>query len=219
MDGGSCMEPVYFLLLSIGFFLLSLIGYKKFKSITLYSLAIGGLVNSNYYHSMQYPINCFGLTLGIDSIIYVLFVFCVVVMYFKEGKKAAISLSISSILAIVVAATMQLCADLISDGSSLREWNTFFTFLSSAFASVVSVFVLVKIFDKIKVNDYLKLVICIFIVAFVNSIIYYPLYILINGWTSEFANIIVGNVIGKFVAIFTSLIPFFFMNKMDKKIK
>ena len=213
------MEPVYFLLFSIGFFLLSLIGYKKFKSIMLYSLAIGGLVNSNYYHSVKYPINCFGLTLGIDSIIYVLFVFCVVVMNFKEGKKAAISLSISSILAIVVAATMQLCADLISDGSSLREWNTFFTFLSSAFASVVSVFILVKIFDKIKVNDYLKLVICIFIVAFVDSIIHYPLYILINGWTSEFANIIVGNVIGKFVAILTSLIPFFFMNKMDKKIK
>jgi len=119
------MNFVLFIIFSLTVFLISLVGYKNFRSTTLYALAIGGVVNANFFHSVNYPINCFGLPFGIDSVIYTLFIFCVVVMYIKEGKKEAYTLAISSIIAIMFSALMQLIAQLLSKGSTLIVWKSF----------------------------------------------------------------------------------------------
>ena len=81
------MEFGLFILFSIIIFLLSLVSYEKFRSTTLYALAIGGAVNANFFYAGNYPIFCFGIPFGIDSIIYTLFLFCVLLMFLKEGKK------------------------------------------------------------------------------------------------------------------------------------
>ena len=70
------MNLLYFILFGLFIFLCSLIGGKKYRSTTLYALAIGGAVNANFFHAGFYPIDIFGLSFGIDSIIYSLFIFC-----------------------------------------------------------------------------------------------------------------------------------------------
>ena len=61
---------IWLLLFGIFVFSLTLIGYKKYHSTTLYALAIGGVVNANFFHAEYYPISCFDLPFGIDSFIY-----------------------------------------------------------------------------------------------------------------------------------------------------
>ena len=95
------MNFIFFVILGISLFLLSMVGYKKFRTTTLYALAIGGAVNANFFHAGNYPINCFGLPFGLDSIIYSLFTFCVIIMFFKSNKKDAYILTLSSIIAII----------------------------------------------------------------------------------------------------------------------
>lgn len=213
------MKLIYLLLFSISVFLLSLVGYKKNKSVPLYALAIGGIVNANFYHSIPYPINCFGIIFGIDSFVYVLFAFCIVIMYLKEGKKATILLSISSIAAIMIAAIMNLSADLMSDGSSIQEWKTFFTFTASSVASIIGVVIFIKTFDKIKLNECLKMIIGILIISSINLIIYYLLFAVINGWDNYMTKILLGNIIGRFLAVIISLLPYFLMKKIDSKVE
>ena len=68
---------IFVLLILISFLIYSLtvVGYKKFRQTTLYALAIGGAVNANFFHALNYPIYCFGLPFGLNNIIYPLFAF------------------------------------------------------------------------------------------------------------------------------------------------
>ena len=118
------MNFIYFLLFSAIIFLLSLVCYEKFRSTTLYALSIGGAVNANFFHAGNYPIMCFGLPFGLDSIIYSVFGYCVILMFLKVSKREAYILTISSVIAIMFSAVMQLVADLFTIGSCFAVWKT-----------------------------------------------------------------------------------------------
>lgn len=212
------MNFIYFIIFAILIFMSTLIGYKKFRSTTLYALAIGGIVNANFFHAVNYPINCFGLSFGIDSVIYTLFVFCVIVMLIKEDKKSAYLLAFSSIIAIMFSAIMQLVSDLLSIGSSYQVWATFLTFLVSSLASVVAVIVMLEILDRLKdkLNNYLLLILGTFIATIINSIIYYPLSLLIYGIPSNIYIFLLTTTIGKVIALLCGLLTLFIINKIDK---
>ena len=119
---------VLYVLFSVAIFLLTLVGYHKYKMTTLYALAIGGIVNANFFHAQNYPIEFFGLPFGIDSILYTLFVFCVFVMYITEGKKQGYILAISSVVAIIISAAFQLFADLFTKGINAESFRVFAVF-------------------------------------------------------------------------------------------
>ena len=195
-----------------------LIGYKKFRSTTLYALAIGGVVNANFFHAGNYPIDCFGLPFGIDSIIYTLFAFCVILMFFNEGKGSAYLLAFSSIIAIFFSALMQLIADLLSLGSSMAVWNTFFTFCVSILASVIGVIVMLEILDKIKgkFNQYILSLFGILIISIINTAIYSPLSTLINGTPANIGTLLLTSIIGKLFALIISLFVLWIINKINK---
>lgn len=213
------MNLLYFTLFSFSIFLTSLIGGKKYRNTTLYALAIGGVVNANFFHAGNYPIDCFGLPFGIDSIIYTLFIFCVIVMLIKESKKAAYLLAISSIIAIFFSALMQLSADLLSKGSSLETWTTFLSFSISCIASLIAVSIMLEILDKIKskVNNYLLLVIGIVVASIINTTIYYPLMILISGVPENILTLLLTSLLGKLLALISSLVTLLLLNQYDKK--
>lgn len=195
-----------------------LIGYKKFRSTTLYALAIGGVVNANFFHAGNYPIDCFGLPFGIDSIIYTLFAFCVILMFFNEGKGSAYLLAFSSIIAIFFSALMQLIADLLSQGSSMAVWNTFFTFCVSILASIIGVIVMLEILDKIKgkFNQYILCLFGILIISIINTGIYSPLTTLINGTPANIGTLLLTSIIGKLFALIISLFVLWIINKINK---
>lgn len=195
-----------------------LIGYKKFRSTTLYALAIGGVVNANFFHAGNYPIDCFGLPFGIDSIIYTLFAFCVILMFFNEGKGSAYLLAFSSIIAIFFSALMQLIADLLSQGSSIAVWNTFFTFCVSILASIIGVIVMLEILNKIKskFNQYILSLFGILIISIINTAIYSPLSTLINGTPANIGTLLLTSIIGKLFALIISLLVLWIINKINK---
>jgi hypothetical protein len=213
------MEFVLFILFSVIIFLLSLVSYEKFRSTTLYALAIGGVVNANFFYAGNYPIECFGIPFGIDSIIYTLFLFCVVLMFLKENKREAYILSISSIIAIVFSASMQLFASLFYTGSSVEVWKLFSTFMVSAGASFVSIWIMLELLAKLKnkgLNQYLLLIIGLLLANKVNSAIYYTAATLINGTPSNIWLLMVGSVIGKLIALGCAVLVLFLSNKIDK---
>lgn len=210
------MKLFFFMLFGLLVFLLTLVGYRKYRFTTLYALAIGGIVNANFFHAGSYPINCFGLPFGIDSIIYTLFIFCVFLMFIKEGKKQAYLLSISSVLAIIISATFQLATDLLTIGVNMNSFKIFLMFFISAFASIIAIVILLEIFDKIKnkINKYLLLLISIFVVSIVNSVIYYPIAMLLGGVSDNIGPLLLTSVLGKLIALGCSFIAYFLINKL-----
>ena len=212
---------ILFLLFGITVFSLSLVGYKKFKATALYALAIGGVVNANFFHAGAYPVDCFGLPFGIDSLIYTLFAFCVMVTLLHETKKSAYLLAASSIIAILFSACMQLVAELFTLGSTSEVWKTFATFLISAGASVIAVIVAVEIIDRLqgKCNVYLRMMIGIVMITVLNSCIYCPLTMLINTLPDQIWLYLAASFIGKLIALGYSVLTLFFMEQKEKRLK
>lgn len=213
------MNFVWFLIAGILIFLSLLLGGKKYRSTALYALAIGGIVNANFFHAGNYPIDCFGLPFGIDSIIYTLFIFCVIVMLLKENKKSAYTLGFSSIIAIVFSAAMQLLADLLSNGSTTKVWLTFLGFIISALASVITIIVMIETLEKLKnkLNKYLIIIIGIILSTIINTAIYYPLITLINGVPNNIWTLLLTSFIGKFISLNLSLLTYFLIEVFNKK--
>jgi hypothetical protein len=212
------MGFIYFLIFSVVLFLLSLVSYEKFRSTTLYALAIGGAVNANFFHAGNYPIVCFGISFGIDSIIYSLFAFCVILMYLKENKREAYILSFSSVIAIMFSACMQLVSNLLTVGSSVAVWKEFSNFAVSTIATVITIFIMLETINKLKqknINQFVLLIIGMLIVSVVNSSIYYTAVTLINRVPENIWNLMLGSLIGKFIAILCSLGVLYLSTKID----
>lgn len=212
------MQLIIFLIFSFGVFLSVLLGGKKFRSTALYALAIGGVVNANFFHAGNYPIKIFGLPFGIDSIIYTLFVFCVMIMYIKEGKKPAYLLSFSSIIAIMFSALMQLVSDLLSKGSSTVVWSAFLNFTVSSIASIIAIVIMLEILNLIKnKNPYLIMALGIIIVSIINSCLYYPIATIIMGRPENILTLLLTSLIGKSIALICSIVTLYLINLYDKK--
>ena len=213
------MNLIYFILFSVLTFMSLLLGYKKYHSTTLYALAIGGIVNSLFYHGGTHPIEIFGIPFGIDSIIYTLFIFCVFVMYIKEGSKNAFTLAASSIIAIMISNIFQLIANLLAYGSQTNYWLTFLLFTISSIASLIAVLVMIKFLNKFnnRYNLYLMLVCSILICSIIYSMIYYSLAVLIMGEPTNLIGLLIGSVIGKTIAILTSLFILFIIRKLEEE--
>ena len=210
---------IWFILFGIFVFSLTIIGYKKYHSTTLYALAIGGVVNANFFHAEYYPIYCFDLPFGIDSIIYTLFSFCVCYMYIKKGKKEGYTLTISSVVAIIISSIFQFMANLLSIGFSMSIVNDFLSLTVSAISSLIAAFLAIYLIDKLKnkYNEYILLSLGIIIISVVNSSIYYPLSQIIYGATSGVNEYLLASYIGKIISIGFSVISLFILNKLERK--
>lgn len=215
------MNFIYFLIFSIIVFSLSLVCYEKFRNTTLYALAIGGIVNANFFHAGKYPIICFGLLFGLDSIIYSLFAYCVIIMFLKANKREAYILTVSSVIAIMFSAFMQLVAELYTIGSCYSVWKTFLNFFVSSAASLIAVWIMLEILNKLKTkntNEYVLLIVGMIVVSLINSAIYYTLATLINGTPENILSLLLTSFIGKTIALLCSLGSLFLMNKIEKRI-
>lgn len=211
-----------FTLFALFVFFLSLIGYKKFLSTALYALAIGGVVNSLYFTSNTHPIDIFGMNFGIDSIIYALFLFAVILMYLRFSKKDAIMLGVSSSVAILFAACMELVAVCLSNNITPEAWNKFYSFCFTTLATVIAFISIIFLIDFLKKktklkNEYLILIIGMVVGSFLNSFIYFSLYGLISNLTFAQINLtLITLFIGKGISILVGLLVLFVMNLIDK---
>ena len=211
------MKFLFFLLFGMGVFALSLIGYKKYQNTTLYALAIGGIVNANYFNGITTPIECFGLPFGIDSLIYTLFAFCVVVVFLNEGKRSACLITVSSVVAIMFSAVMELVAKLFTLGNSPEIWMSFLTFTSSALASLLASFITIHILSRLQNrNAYGCMAFGIVLITGLNAAIYYPLCALISQSGIPWLHV-AASFIGKGIALIYSLIALKLLNVLKNK--
>jgi hypothetical protein len=213
------MNFVLFLLFGAGVFALSLIGHKKYHNTTLYALAIGGVVNANYFHAANYPIECFGLPFGIDSIIYTLFAFCVIVMLLRQTKKDAYLLAVSSIIAILFSAFMELAAKMLAGENLVEAGMVFELFLISAVASAIAVIAAIETVQRMKekYNQYVCMALGIGIITIVNSTIYYSATAILRGATDNIWLYFSTAFAGKGIALIYSLVALKVLNLLQKK--
>lgn len=212
------MNFALFLLFGMGVFSLSFLGHKRYQSTTLYALAIGGVVNANYFTALSHPIDCFGLPFGIDSLIYALFAFCVMFVLLKDTRRDAYLLAASSIIAIIFSALMELFANLLSTGSSPEVWLTFAKFMLSALASAATVIPVVEWIHRLKskLNPYACMALGIAAIACVNSIIYYVLLTAISAEEIQWIYVAT-SLAGKGIGLLLSLLALKVLRVLGKK--
>lgn len=216
------MNLLFYVLFGIVIYCCVLIGGKRFRSTCLYALAIGGAVNANYFTARNYPIDIFGLNFGIDSIIYNLFIFCVIIMLFWKGRGQAYLLSASSIIAIIFAAVIQLISDMLSFGYSNEHWVSFFYFLTSSFSSILAVVAVIELLTYLKNkaklnNEYLLMIIGLLLATVINTPMYYLCESLIHQNVENAAGLINTSLVGKLITILFSLLGLFLLKLYDKK--
>lgn len=218
------MNIIYLLIFCLFGYGALLIGCKFFKVSAIYAIAIGSVVNANIFTSVSYPITVGGLTFGMNSVIYILFLFCVLIMFDDFGKKDASTLTFSSIAAIMFAAVIELITDFATGGYRVEFLIDFFSFLASSISTLVAVFLMIKLFDTLKikkVNIYLNCFASLLVASFVDSIIYFGLINLIGSTilSVKFLLDFLALYLGKLISIAFALFVFYLIKKkMPEKV-
>ena len=161
---------------------LYLIFQKKFRSSILYTLAIGSACNANVFNSANFPIKIGNFVFGMESVVYMLFLFCVLMMFAYYGKKDVITLIVCSMGAIIFAAIIEFIAGIAANGFSLEILLDFLTYLSSCIASILACLAMLSLFHflrKKKVNLFLAVILVLIVASLVESVVF-------NACTSSF---------------------------------
>lgn len=179
------------------------LGLKWFGKDALYVLAFGLAIGSNVYNIGNYGFYIGDYLFGIDSIIYTMFVFCVILAYLKYGVATAKNLVISIMCSIMLTGLLQFVASWVSVGfSSGIVWGLV-SFALSAIATGVAIWValvLFKLFYDHKCPSVLNVFIFFVIVTLLNSIIYFGGVAVFNQLTFDLVNVLTASYIGKLFA-------------------
>lgn len=196
---------------------LMLVGNWKIKNFVFIALAIGGAVNANFFNASAYPINCFGLAFGIDSVIYTLFVFCVLAMFHFFDNASAIKVLKSAVSAILFSAVIQFVAEISSFGYSTASLITFLKFLTSVIGSILAILAMLevaKFCEKKNLNKYVSVALSLIVASVINSTIYYGAMAIFGSATPQtFLYLWLPSFIGKTISLVFALVAFYFLSK------
>ena len=185
------------LIVCISCFVLLFIVKHLFGSNGLITLGIGGIVGSNVYHIIDYPITDGNFIFGIDSVIYTLFLSCVILLVLENQTRIAYLLMYSGIGAVLLS-----------------------NFLS-AFATFVAVFLILKLPQKLQQknwNKYLIFILCVLLASLINSLIYYGgLAVFEGGFDASFGWTLLSSYIGKILSIAVAVVLWLISNSIYKK--
>ena len=187
----------------------------------IYVIAIGCICAANFYNVGSYGIEFYNTIIGVDSILYQCFIYCIIIMHLDYGKKISNSLLYSSIIAIIFAATVDFIAKWATIGLNTDIVWGFVSYLVSALATWVAVFVMFKIIDKCQQknwNKYLVILLGVIITSFLNTAIYFGIMALIpNGLGTNFVPALLGSYVGKSIALVFTLLTAFLHNYLFNK--
>ncbi len=192
--------------------------FKQWGMGALFCFAIGGAVNANFFHANAYQIVIGSLQFGIDSIVYTLFAFCLLVAFLKFSKSQAMVLLYSSMGAIAFAGVCQFMGDWAISGEInqgvLISLGSFVASIIGTYLAVwLSLWVCQILKDK-NIPNLLIIMLGIFLISVINSLIYYGLFALVSGGMSEnFISVLISSYIGKFVSLFASMFVWFVVEK------
>ncbi len=189
-------------------------------SRTLISVAIGAAINANIFNSVSMPIEFGSMIFGIDSILYTLFIFTVIIKAKDYSVKDAKDLTISTIIAILVSAFIELFAKWSFTGMSYQTVISFLRYLLSSLGTFIGVWVMLrcfKYFEAKKVNIYVTFAVVIVIASLISSSVYFCGSSIVKGDFSHiFSPALAGSYIGKLFSISLGLIGYYVNQKFLK---
>lgn len=208
------MNIIYIVLLAVILFTILALSFLPFKKEVLYIFAIGSLINSNIFNGVDFPISIFGLNVGVDGIIYTLFLYCVFLSYFYYGKKTCMALTATAIISMVFSAIIQQVAYFGSKGFSLEYFFDFLTFVIGALATYLIVSFFVWFFEKIqkaKLSKILVITISILIANIAFSFIYYGFFAISQpAFIESFVSTWLGSIVARVFATLLSIFALWF---------
>lgn len=218
------MSPVlFFAIFTVVCFLIVGVAIRCFPKDAVFTIAIGAVIGANIYTSLAYPIEIFGITFGIDSIVYTLFLFCLLVMHESFGKKDMKVVLYTALFSIFFTAFLFFMGNLSQSGFSTTLLVNFLSYIFSILGTYCAALVMIWLYDKFKsagLNVYLNFLIVILLASLVNTIIYFGLSFAISGLVVEnFLLLFVGSYIGKFLASLCCLVVFALHRHWQKRKK
>ena len=172
---------------------------KKYDYAMLFTIAIGCGVNANIYNSVSAPVMVGPVYFSIDSILYTLFMFTVIICAKDYDIRRAKILTSSALAAILVSAVIEFFAGWSSVGYSDTLLIKFIGYLASAVGTFAGVWAMLAMFKKMdsKANINLTFIICVLLASIINSTIYYSGVIAVSGRIENLFYILAGSAIGK----------------------
>jgi uncharacterized PurR-regulated membrane protein YhhQ (DUF165 family) len=215
------MNLLYYTLAAFIAFFATLIAFdkKKIWGTILSGLGVAGVVNANFFHAIDYPIDIFGWNFGFDAIIFTLYIFTLILTLMYYGKKQATIYTFSGSIAVLLAGIIELCAVSFSTGHQEEAWRKFGGFVISVIATIAAGLVIITVIEAIKkrhkVHDMWLMIIGIVLATLVNSTIYYSIAPFINGAGFDW-HIIITSYFGKTIALGVAILVFGVMKLIEK---
>lgn len=187
---------------------------------TLIGVAIGCAVNANLFTPLNYPVVVGELTFSIESILYTLFMYTVVIRILDYSYDDAKKLALTSVAAIIISAIIELVALLAKDGFQTVVFQNFAVYLFSSIGTIIGVWLMVFFtigLKKRKVSSYIIIPIVIAVSCVIHALFYYGGMSLVfweHGiYTFKMA---LGTIIGKAACIGLGVLCYFINQKFWK---
>ena len=187
---------------------------------TLIGVAIGCAVNANLFTPLNYPVVVGELTFSIESILYTLFMYTVVVRILDYSYDDAKKLTLTSVAAIIISGIIELVALLTKDGFQTVVFQNFAVYLFSSIGTIIGVWLMVFFtigLKKRRVSSYIIIPIVIAVSCVIHALFYYGGMSLVfwerTAYTLKMA---LGTIIGKAACIGLGVLCYFINQKFWK---
>jgi len=196
------------------FLMLTLLRKRKDVPV-LMAISIGAACNANLWTSSNMPLEKWGMIFDVGSVLYILCVFTIFLRVKDYSIKDGKSMALTSITAIMISAFFEVFARAIYENQfTLEHLYIFSGYAFSSLGTFVGVWLMIDFYkklEKLKVNPYIEILICITTCAFVNTLFSYGGVALVRWMRIDnFLKIMLGTTIIKFFAIGLSMLSYLF---------
>lgn len=214
------MDFLFLVLTAVLVFAILIVSNRFWGKDALFIVGIGCAIGSNIYNVGDYGIVIGNLVFGIDSVIYTVFVFVVLLCLKNYDEKSAFTLLYSAMGSIMLSALLVFIASWASAGFASNLIWGFVSYLISVIATFVALFTTIKLFKYFEgknLNVYLNFLINVLITSFINSLIYFGAVAIISGFEENFLGQLGASYIGKLMSTAFSLLTYFICTKLPYK--
>ena len=214
------MDFLFLVLTAVLVFVILIVSNRFWGKDALFVVGIGCAIGSNIYNVGDYGIVIGNLVFGIDSVIYTVFVFVVLLCLKNYDEKSAFTLLYSAMGSIMLSALLVFIASWASAGFASNLIWGFVSYLISVIATFAALFTTIKLFKYFEgknLNVYLNFLINVLIASFINSLIYFGAVAIISGFEENFLGQLGASYIGKLMSTAFSLLTYFICTKLPYK--
>ena len=187
---------------------------------TLLAVAIGCAVNANIFTPLNSGVTVGPFIFSIEAILYTLFMYTIVIRILDYGYKAAKTMTLTSVAAIIISAIIEFVALVSYEGFAFSTLKTFSFYFLSSLGTIAGVWIMILLTIQLRkknVNSYVIIPIAIITSGLIHSVIYYGGMALIEWDINDNAvAMILGAIIGKGVCIGLSVFCYFINQKWWK---